>query len=178
MKNESQNDFESIYEVVYRRLKRGIEESDLPDLLVIDGGDKQLVKAIEARDELKLNIDIVALAKFRTSHLKPERVFLEGQDEPIELSMHDNLSFFMQRVRDAAHENVITYHRERREKRAQHSILDDIKGIGPERKKKLLLHFKTIENIKNAEIKEIADVLKVPEKKALEFKEEICNMLK
>ena len=178
VKNESQNDFESIYEVVYRRLKRGIEESDLPDLLVIDGGDKQLVKAIEARDELKLNIDIVALAKFRTSHLKPERVFLEGQDEPIELSMHDNLSFFMQRVRDAAHENVITYHRERREKRAQHSILDDIKGIGPERKKKLLLHFKTIENIKNADVNEIADVLRVPEKKALEFKEGICNILK
>ena len=130
MKNESQNDFESIYEVVYRRLKSGIEESDLPDLLVIDGGDKQLVKAIEARDELKLNIDIVALAKFRTSHLKPERVFLEGQDEPIELSMHDNLSFFMQRVRDAAHENVITYHRERREKREGPAFLSpSFKGL-------------------------------------------------
>ena len=73
---------------------------------------------------------------------------------------------------------MITYHRERREKRAQHSILDDIKGIGPERKKKLLLHFKTIENIKNADVNEIADVLRVPEKKALEFKEEICNVLK
>ncbi len=177
IKNEKQDDFASIYEVIYRRLKRGIKEDNLPDLIVIDGGDRQLSKAIEARDKLNLNVDMLALAKFRTSHLKPERVFLQDKKEPIELAINDNVSLFLQRVRDAAHNNVIEYHRERREKKVSHSFLDDIKGIGILRKTKLLKHFKSLENIKKSNVEEIAKVGGFSESLAKKVLEKVCRDL-
>ncbi len=172
LKEKIQNDFESIYEVIYRRLSRGIKENDLPDLIIIDGGDKQLNKALEARNKLNLSLDIISIAKFRTSHLKPERVFLDGKSDPIELSMNDSLSFFMQRIRDAAHDNVIGFHRERREKRVISSKLDNILGIGETRKHFLLSHFKSTENIKNATEEEISKVCNVSKTLAKKIKEE------
>ena len=155
------DDFRAVHEVVFRRLRRGKENNDLPDLLIIDGGDLQLAKAIEARDALGVKLDIVALAKMRNEK-KPERVFLEGRKDAIPLNPEDELSHFMQRIRDEAHRFVITFHRNKRSKRVFGSVLDDILGLGPERKKRLLRHYGTIALIRNADIQELAKMGRMP----------------
>lgn len=163
------DDFAAIREVVYRRLKRGIEEGDLPDLLVIDGGAGQLKMALEAREELRSEVDIISLAKIKTfgdvrsetSYKKPERIFIEGQSEAIELELGAELTNLMQRVRDEVHRFVITFHRSNRSKRVMMSVLDEVSGVGPERKKRLLKAFGSIENMKGASITEIARVARM-----------------
>jgi excinuclease ABC subunit C len=164
------DDFKAMHEVVYRRLKRGRENDDLPDLLVIDGGDLQLAKAIEAREELKISLDIIALAKMRNEK-KPERVFLEGKKESIHLNPEDELSHFLQRIRDEAHRFVITFHKNKRAKRVFGSVLDDILGLGPERKRRLLRRYGNISLIRGADIQELAKTGRMPLSLAKKVKE-------
>lgn len=163
------DDFACIHEVVYRRLKRGREENNLPDLLIIDGGAGQLGAALNARDELEIKIDIIALAKLRLkkdsssgqfSH-KPERIFLAGAEEAIPLE-NDDLGLFLQRVRDEVHRYAITFHRQRRAKRVFKSELDSISGLGPERRGRLLRHFGSVKKIKQATPEQIAKVGRMP----------------
>jgi excinuclease ABC subunit C len=164
------NDFASIHEVVSRRLKRGMEEGNLPDLLVVDGGPGQLSMALQARDELRLSLDIVGLAKMRTESeahsqevkRKPERLYLEGREESLGLEEGDSVTRFLSKIRDEVHRFVITFHREKRSKRVFRSKLDDISGVSPEHKQRLLRHFKTIEAIGQASVEELAKVGRMP----------------
>jgi excinuclease ABC subunit C len=167
---ETPDDFASIEEVVGRRLERGMAEGDLPDLLIIDGGLGQLGRALAARDALKLNLEIVALAKMRTERdfaarevaTSQERIFVEGSSEPIVLESSAEVTHFVQRIRDEAHRFVITFHRTRRAKRVFRSALDDISGVGPERRGRLLRHYGSIERIRNAPVDEVAMVGRMP----------------
>lgn len=169
-KQDKPDDFAAIHEVVTRRLTRGLEDVDLPDLLIIDGGAGQLKMALEARDALRLDLEIVALAKMRTEHgrrsadrkIKPERFFTEREGEPILLESSDEVTHLVQRIRDEVHRFVITFHRSRRAKRVFRSLLDEIPGIGPERRQRLLREFGSVSAMADAEPAALAKAGRMP----------------
>lgn len=153
------DDYASMSEVVYRRYKRAIDEgTPLPDLIITDGGKGQMEvvrKVIE--DELHLNIPIAGLAKddrHRTNELLygfPQKTIGVELDSP--------LFKFLTRIQDEVHRYAITFHRDKRSKHQVKSVLDDIKGIGPETKKALLKEFKSVKRIKEASEEELAKVV-------------------
>lgn len=167
------NDFAAIQEVVTRRLVRAKLEQDFPDLLIIDGGPIQLAKAIEARDQLGISLEIVSLAKIKEIRgqvrfgsgplaKKPERFFLEGSSLPVDMDPANPVTHLVQRIRDEVHRFVITFHRQKRAKRVLTSSLDGISGVGPDKRKRLLNTYGTIENIKSAAPEEIAKNGRMP----------------
>jgi len=170
------DDFAAIYEVVRRRLERGLAEGDLPDLLIIDGGAAQLAKALQARDELKLSLEIISLAKMRaeretrsafkssvvTTKKKPERIFREGHDEPLVMDDSKPVTHFVQRIRDEVHRYVITFHRQTRARRVLLSVLDGIPGVGPERKRRLLKRYGSVQKLKELSPAELCAAGKMP----------------
>lgn len=164
------DDFAAVHEVVTRRLERGLREGDLPDCLMIDGGPGQLASACRARDELRLTLDIISLAKERTEQAarkeeiekKPERIYLEHRSDPIALDSAHPLTHFVARMRDEVHRFVITFHRQSRAKRVFRSILDDIPGVGPERKQRLMRQYGSIEAMRDAPLEEFAKHGRMP----------------
>ena len=160
------DDFAAVAEVLRRRLERGRKENDLPDLLIIDGGAGQLGAALKVREELCLNLDIAALAKSRSAGdsqaRKPERIFLEGETEELALDPAAPVTHFLERVRNEVHRYVIDYHRRTRSKRVFRSVLDEIPGIGPERKRRLLKEFGSVQKIGKASAGEIARAGRMP----------------
>ncbi|MCY2960498.1 MAG: excinuclease ABC subunit UvrC [Planctomycetota bacterium] len=159
---EGQDDFASMKEVVGRSLRRGVEDDDLPDLVVIDGGAQQLAKALEARDEASAwEVAMVGLAKARSAggaraKATDERLFVPGALEPIPLPRHSAARHLLERIRDEAHRFAITYHRKERGRIA--SRLDSIAGVGPERRKALLRAFGSVAGVKSASLEQIAAV--------------------
>ncbi len=165
-----QDDFAAIYEVVYRRLKRGMEEGNLPDLLVIDGGAAQLAKAIEAKEELRLSVDIISLAKMRTESAvtstevsrKPERVYLPYSHDPIGLDEAAVVTRFLARLRDEVHRFVITFHRQKRSRRVFQSVMDTVSGVSPEHRNRLIRFYKSVDAITQGDAEEVAKVGRMP----------------
>ncbi len=165
---EGQDDFASMYEVLSRRLKRAAAEDEYPDLWVIDGGKGQLNVAIEVLREAGLidQIDVVSLAKQhvlndpreRAVVKSEERVFLPNRKDPIVLPRNSTALFLLVRIRDEAHRFAITYNRELRRRSRLRSVLDDIEGIGPVRRRALLRHFGSLKRIRAASADEIAVV--------------------
>lgn len=149
------DDFASMREVVLRRYRRVLEEgSDLPDLILIDGGRGQLGAAHRALAELGLShLPTVSIAK------KEEMIFQVDRVEPVVLPKSSPTLQLVQRIRDEAHRFAITFHRKRRAVRSLHSRLDDIPGIGPKKKKLLLRRFKSVQGVRDASEEELAGVL-------------------
>ena len=154
------DDFASMKEVVARRFFRAQDENEdvegkwttLPDLVIVDGGKGQLNAALEALDEVGMQVPICGLAK------EQEEIFLPGKHESILLPRDSQALFLVQRLRDEAHRFAITYHRNTRTKNAFKSVLDDIPGVGPTRKKALMKHFGSIRAMRAATIPEITAV--------------------
>lgn len=151
------DDYASMKEVVRRRYTRLIEEKQrLPDLIITDGGKGQMEVVREVvEDELKLNIPIAGLAKndrHRTNEL------LYGFP-PVVVGMSTNSELFhvLTRIQDEVHRFAITFHRDKRSKRALHSELDDIPGIGPKTKEQLIKVFKTVKKVKEADIEALSE---------------------
>ena len=168
------DDFASMAEVIRRRYTKAKEEGIFPDLILIDGGKGQLNAALDVLRELDIHgPDVIGLAKARSgeegSEREFERVFLPGVEEPVILDPMSATTHLVARVRDEAHRFAITYHRKLREKRAVHSELDDITGIGEVRKKALLRHFGSVEKIKQATVEEIVAVQGMSQKAATEI---------
>lgn len=177
------NDFESMYEVVSRRLTHGLNElaerqaagldprggkfSDLPDLILIDGGPVQLEFAQKAMHELRLEIPMFGLAE------RIDEIWTPGSDTSIVLDRHSNALHLIQRLRDEAHRRAITHHRGLRTKASVSSRLDTVPGVGSTRRKNVLKHFKTVEALKAATVEEIAKVPGLPQAVA----QNIWNML-
>jgi excinuclease ABC subunit C len=136
-----------------RRYKRAIEEDqDLPDLIVVDGGKGQLNMAHQLLEELNLlHIPHIGLAK------REEEIFVPEQADPIVLPKDSSALHLLQALRDEAHRFAITYHRKLREKRQTVSELDDIPGIGPAKKKKLLQIFGSVDEIKHTPEEKLAE---------------------
>ena len=155
------DDFASLYETLSRRIKElnGTDTSfsQVPNLIVIDGGKGQLSSTVQVLQQNNLNIDIVSLAK------REEEVFVPQSQEPIVLKRTDLALQLLQRIRDEAHRFAITFHRSKRAKSMLVSELDVIKGLGKKRKKLLLKTFGSVENIKNASANEIAQKTHIPQ---------------
>jgi len=166
---EKQDDFASMYEVLSRRLKRGLEENDLPDLLVIDGGKGQLASVHAAMKDVGVEkVDVVGLAKSRDQEVfdrdqesarSPERVFVLGRKDPIVLPQNSAEIFMLTRMRDEAHRFAITYQQKDLRKSRVRSALEDIPGVGEVRRKTLLRHFGSLKRVQEATIEELAEVV-------------------
>lgn len=143
------DDFKSMREVTTRRY--GKADAEMPDLIIIDGGKGQLSSALEIiRGAGHLSVPVVGLAK------REEEVFREGESEPVILPRDSQALYLIQRIRDEAHRFAITYHRSLRRKRNMVSVLDNVSGIGPARRKVLYDTYGSLEKIKNAEAAEMA----------------------
>ena len=162
---EGQDDFASMREVVGRSLRRGVDEDDLPDLIVIDGGRAQLDSAISAREEAGAwSVAMVGLAKARAERVvkgkrkaqSEERLVLDGIETEIELPRHSAVRHLFERIRDEAHRFAITYHRKERGRIT--SKLDGIPGVGAARRKALIQRFGSVAGVSEASIEEIAAV--------------------
>jgi len=158
---EGPNDFESMREVITRRLKHGLDEiregktggfADMPDLILIDGGRGQLNYALSAMHSLGLNIPMFGLAE------RIDEIVLPDEADSILLDRHSEALHLIQRLRDEAHRFAITHHRKLRASRSVASRLEDIPGIGPKRRRAILTHFKTVEALMKATIEEINEV--------------------
>jgi len=149
------DDFASMREVVGRRYRRLLEEGkELPDLVLIDGGKGQLSAATEALAELGLGDQPVAsLAK------REELIFVPGHDEPVALPRSSPILQFVQRVRDEAHRFAIGFHRQTRSKRTLRSELDEIPGVGPIKRRKLLSRFGSLRGVRGASIEELTSAV-------------------
>jgi excinuclease ABC subunit C len=147
---EGIDDFASMYEVVFRRYRRVLEEGKpLPDLILIDGGIGQLNSALKALKELGLEIPIIALAK------RFETIILPG-NKVIQLPLNEPAVKILQNIRDEAHRFALKYHTALRSKEIKKSILDLIPGVGEKRRNVLLAYFGSIDKIKEASVEEIA----------------------
>lgn len=178
---EGSDDFAMMREVLRRRFRREQDEEsaheDFPDLLLVDGGKGQLSSAQHVFDEL--GVQGVALAAIAKSRLKTqphagrakqalgvervryrteERIFLPGRKNPVRFAANSPALYLLQRVRDEAHRFGITYHRKLRQKAHHRSILDEVPGIGPSRKRLLLRRFGSLTALRSASLDDIAAV--------------------
>ena len=161
------DDYASMQEVVRRRYSRMKEEgTPLPDLIITDGGKGQMDVVREVvEDELHLNIPIAGLAK-DDKHRTNELLF-GFPPQVIGMKTDSELFHILTQIQDEVHRYAITFHRDKRSKHALHSALDDIKGIGPKTKEKLLNTFKSVKKIKGATTDELATVIGQEKAKAV-----------
>ncbi|MBG9376165.1 excinuclease ABC subunit C [Panacibacter sp. DH6] len=150
------NDFATMKEVVYRRYKRLVDESQpLPQLVIIDGGKGQLGAAMESVNELGLNgqMVVVGLAK------NEEEIFFPGDSESFKLPMNSDSMRLIRYVRDEVHRFGITFHRNKRSKGTFTNELEGIKGIGEQTATQLLQTFKSVKNISSQPLEELAKII-------------------
>jgi excinuclease ABC subunit C len=164
-----QDDFAAMEEVLTRRFRRYLEERDEgaragkrfsypPNLLLVDGGRGQLNVAVGVLEELGLEeIAVASLAK------RFEEVYLPERAEPLRIPRDSEALFLLQQVRDEAHRFAITYHRKLRERRATRSILDDVPGLGPNRRARLLREHGSVRRLRELTEDELVAIPWLPE---------------
>jgi excinuclease ABC subunit C len=143
-------------EAVYRRYKRLKQESgDFPQLIIIDGGKGQLSSAYEAIEELKLQgvMTLVGLAK------NEEELFFVGDQQSLKLPYDSESHKLIRRIRDEVHRFGLTFHQNKRSKGTFKNALEDIKGVGSNTANLLLKTFRSINNIKQQPVEELAKVV-------------------
>ena len=152
------DDYSMIYEVLNRRLKKNSKKISFPDLMIIDGGKGHLNTASNVLNSLDLEkkIELASIAKGQKRNEGNETFYLK-ENKKIKFKTNDKILFFLQRLRDEAHRFAITSHKTRRSKISK-SILDEIEGIGPNKKRDLLKYFGSSEQIKIAQLSEIEKV--------------------
>ena len=172
---DARDDFSAMARAVKRFY--GNHPDQLPDVLLIDGGRAQLSAVVQAFESIGLRQPIlVGLAKARrlrpgrgydgasvfsegSEERSPERLFLPNRKNPLKARPEDPGMALLLRMRDEVHDTAIRYHRKRRQRATKHSVLDEIEGIGPQRRRALLQHFGSLENLRRAEA---ADLIAVP----------------
>jgi len=148
------DDVAMMKEILRRRYKMLLERNfELPDLILVDGGKGQLNVGVSVLKEFNLDIPIIGLAK------KYEEIFLPSQKEPIVLPKSSSVLKLFQRVRDEAHRFAIKLQKKQRKKSITGSILDEIQGVGPITRNKLLNHFGSIDKIKKASSTELSEIV-------------------
>lgn len=154
---EKNDDYNTMREIMYRRYQKAlVEKTSLPDLIIVDGGEKQIVAAKEILDLLHANIKIVGLKKndkHRTNDL------IDTDLSTIKIDRTSNLFHYLTRMQDEVHRFTINYHRTLRSKGSISSILDDIKGIGTSRKKQLIKKYGSVSKMTEATIEELTEIL-------------------
>ncbi|MBA46799.1 MAG: excinuclease ABC subunit C [Dehalococcoidia bacterium] len=161
---DKNDDFEAMREVINRRFSRLVENKNTvekkldsfhkqPDLVLIDGGKGQLSSALQIMNKLGIsNLPIAGIAK------REEELFLPYTEESIVLNKSSQGLYLIQRIRDEAHRFAVTYHRNLRQRKSNKSRLDQIEGIGIVKRKALIKKFKSVENIKNANVEDISQI--------------------
>ncbi len=148
------NDYAMMEEVLSRRLQAAVSGNvkfqHLPDLILVDGGLGQLNTALRAMESLGMKLPAASLAKER------ELVYLPDRPTPLSIPSHSRALHLLQRVRDEAHRFAVSYHRQLRAKQARRSVLDDVPGIGPVRRKRLLSRFGSLARLRRAGVEEVA----------------------
>lgn len=180
--NGGPDDFASMEEVLARRMNRYLEQADLsphdgkrdesfaslPALVMIDGGKGQLAAGMRAlRPFAERGVTVISLAK------RLEEVYVPGRSAPLDLPAESEASRLLQRVRDEAHRFAIEHHRGRRDRAMTGSVLDDLKGVGPARKRALLKHFGSPERFLAATREELEAVPGLPGKVGREIHEQL-----
>lgn len=159
-----QDDFAAMEEVISRRFTAYLEDLEKPpsergkfsyppSLVLVDGGAGQLGRAADALHRLELDIPVIGLAK------RMEQVYVPGQPDPIVIPRDRPALHLLQRVRDEAHRFALMYHRQVRGKRMIDSILDEVEGIGPVRKKALIREFGSVKRLRSAPVESLAEVV-------------------
>ena len=181
-RGDGPDDFAAMEEVLSRRMNRYMEQADLsphdaerdesfaslPSLVVIDGGKGQLSAGLRAlRPFTERGVAVISIAK------RAEEVYLADRSAPLDLAADSEASKLLQRVRDEAHRFAIDHHRGRRDRAMTGSVFDELRGIGPVRKRALLAHFGTPERFLAASREELEAVPGVPGKLAREIHEQL-----
>lgn len=165
---EGPDDYASMYEVLTRRFAHGLNEIEedkltsfavFPDLILMDGGRGQVHVAEDVLRELGIDVPVCGMVK-DDKHRTRGLLFKE---EEIPIDIHSECFKYVTRIQDEVHRFAIEYHRSLRTKEQVHSVLDDIEGIGPKRRKALMKRFVTIDDLKTASVEEIASVDEIPE---------------
>jgi len=174
------DDYAMMAEVLRRRFRRGLAEmndptvtqgkfSELPDLVLIDGGKGQLGVGVSVLKGLNIEgIETIGLAK------RHEEIFTPGESEPIVLPEKSDALLLLRRIRDEAHRFAITYHRKLRTRRSLSSVLDEIPGVGPKRKNALMKRFGSVKRLSSATAEEVAETSGIP----LQLAKRILEQLK
>jgi excinuclease ABC subunit C len=163
---EGPNDYASMEEVLSRRFRRGLEEEKgfekLPDLIMMDGGRGQVNVALAVLENLGLDIPVCGMVK-DDSH-RTRGLYFHNEEIPID---HNSEGFHLiTRIQDEAHRFAIEYHRLLRSKGQVHSVLDDIPNIGPGRRKELMRHYRSLEEIRQADMEELKSLPSMNERAA------------
>jgi len=165
------DDYHNMEEVIYRRYFRQLKEHHkLPDLIIVDGGIRQIEVAAATLETLHLSIPVVGLSK--DSHHQTS-ILLNQQNEVLNLKDKQECFFLLARMQDEVHRFVITHHKQRRSKNQIKSLLDDIEGIGTKRQQTLIKQFKDIAGIQAASLEELSKI--IPLKVAEKLKEALIN---
>lgn len=164
---EGPDDYASMKEVIYRRYYRLLmEQKEMADLIIVDGGLGQIKVAKEVIDSLNLSVHICGLSK---DDKHSTAMFLDEDGNQVPIDTKSPLFFLLTRMQDEVHRYAISFHRQVRSKSLFSSILDEVKGIGEARKKKLLNHFKSVKKMKEASLEELEAV--IPKNTALKLYE-------
>lgn len=166
---EGNDDFLSMEEALTRRFSRYLTEREEgaqkgkrfaypPNLLLIDGGKGQLAVAVRVLEELGLeDIEVASLAK------RFEEVYRPGASDPVRIPRDSQALFLLQQIRDEAHRFAITYHRQLRAKQMTKSVLDDVVGLGPARRQRLLKEFGSVKRLRELEEHELVNLAWLPD---------------
>ena len=156
---EGQDDFASMAEVLTRRFEEYYKSDNsdegfgkLPDLILLDGGKGQIGAVKEVL--INMNIDVPLLGMVKDDKHRTRGLYYENKE--INFPPKSEAFLLLTRIQDEAHRFAIEYHRSLRSKSQVHSVLDEIEGVGPARRKALMRRFESIENIRNASLEELA----------------------
>lgn len=152
------DDYASMHEVVTRRYARLLEEEQpLPDLIITDGGKGQMNVVKRALAEVGADIPVMGLAKDEKHNTN--QVLYGNPPEVVGIMQRSQVFYLLERIQNEVHRFAIAYHRKLRSKRQTRSVLDEIPGIGPAYKQKLLRAFKSVKNIRSATLEELQDAI-------------------
>jgi excinuclease ABC subunit C len=154
------DDYAGMKQAVERRFARILRgEAPVPDLLLIDGGPGQLNAALEALTELGASdVKVVGVAKGADRRVGQERIFFPGQEAPLILPADSPALRLIQRIRDEAHRFAITGHRQSRDRARRESLLEEVPGLGPKRRRELLKAFGGLQGVRQASVEDLAKV--------------------
>lgn len=157
------DDYATMREILERRVRRGMAENNLPDLLVVDGGKGQLGVALAVLDDLGCDVPVIGISKPRTEHKRGERdatdkIVLPNTKDPIRLRPENGALRILQHLRDEVHKHAVRYHRKVRDGAQLTSVLEALPGVGPARRKALLAAFGSVRGVADATVEDIAAV--------------------
>jgi excinuclease ABC subunit C len=171
---EKNDDYNTMREIIYRRYQRAmVDNTEIPDLIIVDGGENQIKAAYDSLNLLHLDIRVVGLKKndhHRTNDL------IDSDLSVIELNKNSNLFHYLTRMQDEVHRFTINYHRTLRSKGSISSVLDNIEGIGESRKKELIKKFGSVKKMEEASVSELQSIL--PENVAIRLHEYLTLKMK